>query len=314
VGALDGFRVIWTNANAVFGQGIPSGGAQFDQSAELRRLQNTVTSARPDGRWTGAASDSYGDANGRHARTLGGIADLDRRLGLEVDRAAAVVTAGRRDLEAVRQRVSDAAASVPNTAAGERMLYPAISKGSSDIQEILNRSHGDMSEIGDRIRGIGNEYQALSDGEGKGGKKLDKVPTPKTPNTTLDLDDIEYQDPGALGPANHVEIGPGTWIPDNNHPGVEPSPPKAPLDYKDIEYVGPGSGPPHEGMMELVPGSGAWVPDPNSAGYAPHVPEVPVDMARAKILEPGELAESGMIPIYPGARIAIPDPNAGAPR
>lgn len=161
MGALDGFRSIWTNANAAFGEGSPTGGEQFDQSPDLRRLQNTVTSAGPDESWAGAASDSYAEANAGHARTLGGIAELDKRLAVEVDRAAEVVTTGRRDLEAIRQRVNDAAASVPNTAAGERLLYPAISKGSSDIQEILNRSHGDLSAIGERIRAIGNRYDEL---------------------------------------------------------------------------------------------------------------------------------------------------------
>ena len=41
------------------------------------------------------------------------------------------MTAGRRDLDAVKQWVSDAAATVPNTAAGQRMLWPIVSKGSS---------------------------------------------------------------------------------------------------------------------------------------------------------------------------------------
>jgi hypothetical protein len=314
VSALDGFREIWSHANATFGQGTPSDGAQFDQSSKLQGLQEAVKSARPDGTWSGSASDSYAEANGKQERTIGGIANLDKRLAAEVDRSASVVMAGRRDLEDVRQWVNDAAARVPNTAAGERMLYPVISKGSSEIQDILTRSHGDLSTIAGRIHGLSGEYQALGDGDGDGGKggtKVDKPP--KTPDTTLDLDDIVYLDPTALGPPHHVEIGPGTWVPRNDFPGVTPSPPKAPLDYRDIQYLGPGAmGKPWQ--KELVPGSGAWVPDPNYPGFVQRPPEVPVDMATASVLEPGQQIPAGMVELYPGSRVAIPDPTANAPR
>jgi hypothetical protein len=314
VSALDGFREIWSHAIATFGQGTPSDGSQFDQSSRLQGLQEAVKSARPDGTWSGSASDSYAEANGKQERTIGGIANLDKRLAAEVDRSASVVTAGRRDLEDVRQWVNDAAARVPNTAAGERMLYPVISKGSSEIQGILTRSHDDLSTIAGRIHGLSGEYQALGDGDGgggKGGTKVDKLP--KTPDTTLDLDDIQYLDPTAPGPSHHVEIGPGTWVPKNDFPGVSPSPPKAPLDYKDIQYLKPGiKGQPWQ--KELVPGSGAWVPDPNYPGFVQRPPEVPVDMATASILDPGQQIPAGMIELYPGSLVAIPDPNANAPR
>jgi hypothetical protein len=314
VSALDGFRTIWSHANATFGQGTPSDGSHFDQSGQLQDLQNAVKSATPHDTWSGSASESYAEANAKQDRTIGGIASLDKRLAAEVDRSASVVTAGRRDLENVRQWVDDAASRVPNTAAGEHMLYPVISKGSSDIQEILTRSHGDLSAIAGRIHGLSGEYQALSEGEGEGGKggtKIDKLP--KTPDTTLDLDDIEYLDPSALGPSHYVEIGPGTWVPKNDFPGVAPSPPKAPLDYKDIEFLGPNvKG--QRWQKELVPGSGAWVPDPNYPGFQQHPPEVPVDMATAAILDPEQKIPEGMIELYPGSRVAIPDPDLGAPR
>ena len=310
--ALEGFRAIWSHANAAFGQGTPSNGAQLDQSDRLQSLRDSVQSAGPDGAWTGSAADSYSEANSKQANTIGSIANLDKRLAAEVDRSASVVMAGRRDLENVRQWVNDAASRVQNTAAGDRQLYPVISKGSSDIQEILTRSHGDLSAIAGRIHALSGEYQALGEGEGgKAGKKLDKLP--KTPDTTLDLDDIQYLDPKALGPSHYVDIGPGTWIPKNDFPGVAPSPPKAPLDYRDIEYLGPDvKG--KSWQMELVPGSGAWVPNPSSPGFVQHPPEVPVDMATAAILLPGEQIPAGMVELYPGSRVAIPDPDANAPR
>jgi hypothetical protein len=325
VSALDGFLATWSQARATFGEGVPNEGSQFDHSGRLRGLQDDVKSLAPGSDWTGSGSDTYADANSRQARTLGNLADLDERLGAEVDRSAAVVSAGRRDLDAVRQWVVDAAATVPRTAAGDRMLWSVVSKGSGELTDIINRSNGDLAAIAQRIRGMGSEYQALGS-EGKGGKRLDKnAAEPKTPDTTLDLDDITRKPPfvpgddSTLAPPHSIEIGPGTYVPANDYAGVEPTPPKAPLDYNDIDYRGPyDPGNPdtwgRPGYMELVPNSGAWVPDPNAPGFVPHPPEVPVDMATAKVLQEGELAPAGMIPIYPGARIAIPDPNADAPR
>jgi uncharacterized protein YukE len=161
VGALDGFLATWSAANATFGQGTPTEGSQFDQSGQLRQLQQHVQSAAPGSAWTGSGSDAYSDANSKHAGTLGNLADLDNRLGTEVNRSAAVVTAGRLELAAVKKWVLDAAATVPNTAAGDRMLYPVISKGTSQVADIVARSHGDLSRIAGRVRNIGNEYSTL---------------------------------------------------------------------------------------------------------------------------------------------------------
>lgn len=192
--------ITWSQARATFGQGVPSDGSRFDQSSQFRQLQNQVESAAPGSRWSGVASDSYADANANHARKLGNIGELDQRLGAEVQRSAAVVTAGRRDLDAVKQWVSDAAATVPNTAAGQRMLWPIVSKGSAEIQEIITRSNRELSSIAGRIHGLGSEYQALGDdGEGKGGTHVDKKPP--TPNTTFDIKDIK--DDGRSGPPEH---------------------------------------------------------------------------------------------------------------
>lgn len=158
---LDGFMATWSRARATFGEGSPQGGAEFDRSDKLRQLQRNVECAAPAARWTGAAADSYADANSKQGRCLGQMARLDQRLGVEVDRSAAVVAAGRRDLDAVRQWVLDAASTVPQTPAGERMLYPVVSKGAGDVAEILQRSHGDLTSIARRIRAIGNDYRAV---------------------------------------------------------------------------------------------------------------------------------------------------------
>jgi uncharacterized protein YukE len=178
VGVLDGFMVVWSNARATFGEGTPEGGAQFDASAQLHELQSKVNSAAPGARWSGSGADAYADTNDRQARTLGKLAELDQRLGSEVDRSAWVVAAGRRDLDAVRQWVTDAAATVPNSAAGERMLIPVVSRGAGEIVGIVERSHTDLGAIARRIEALGGEYRALAG------------PFPRAP-----IDDTQSPDP-----------------------------------------------------------------------------------------------------------------------
>ncbi len=91
MGVLDGFESTWSNARLTFGEGTPQEGAQYDNSGKLRQLQSNVQSAKPGSGWTGSASDSYGSANEKQARVIGGIADVDQRLRTEIDRSAQVV-------------------------------------------------------------------------------------------------------------------------------------------------------------------------------------------------------------------------------
>jgi hypothetical protein len=73
--------------------------------------------------------NAYGAANTEHGRVLGQMAGLDQRLSAHVDQSAEVVAAGRRNLDAVRQWVVDAAASVPPGQAGETMKMAIAQKG-----------------------------------------------------------------------------------------------------------------------------------------------------------------------------------------
>ena len=161
VSALEGFRTIWSRANATFGDGIPFDGSRFGPSSGLQAVQATLLLARPDAGWTGSAADFYAQAHDEQVRAIDGIVALEERLAAEVDRSAAVVTAGRQDLESIRQWVDAAAARVPNTPEGERMVLSMISKASSDVQDVIVRSHGDLSAIAERIRVLGGRYQAL---------------------------------------------------------------------------------------------------------------------------------------------------------
>ncbi len=100
-------------------------------------------------------------ANQKQSRVLGETAVLDQKLRSEVDRAAAVVTAGRRDLDVVRQWVVSAASNLPQTAQGDLMRYTIVSKGCGDIAHIVQKSNGDLNAIAGRLRGLIGEYQAL---------------------------------------------------------------------------------------------------------------------------------------------------------
>ena len=158
---------VWSNARATFGEGTPEGGAQFDASVGLQELQQRVLAAAPHAAWTGTGADAYADVNDKQARTLGGLADLDQRLGAEIDRSAAVVAAGRSELDAVRDRVAHAAAAVPNNAAGERMLIPVVGDGAGEIADIIRRSNGDLVAIAGRIQALDTEYRVLGGERGR---------------------------------------------------------------------------------------------------------------------------------------------------
>lgn len=177
MGAIDAFLSTWSNARDTLGQGTPQDGAPFDNSSQLRQMQSAVASAAPGERWTGSAADSYAEANSRQGRVLGQMASLDQRLGVEVDRSAAVVAAGRQNLDGVRQWVLDAAASVPAGDDREQQLLPIARRGIGDVADVIRQTNGDLNAIGGRIRDIGNEYKEL--GGGKNGGTDPGNPDPK---------------------------------------------------------------------------------------------------------------------------------------
>ncbi|MEZ0052034.1 uncharacterized protein YukE [Mycobacterium sp. MAA66] len=157
--ALDAFLSTWGRARSMFGEGTPHDGSVFDKSAQLRELQGTVQSAGPGAHWEGAASADYADTNTQHAARLGQIAELDERLGAEITRSAEVVLAGRRDLDALKQWVTDTAGHA--TTAADRTLWSTISKASSDMAEIVERSHHELASVARRIAALGDEFESL---------------------------------------------------------------------------------------------------------------------------------------------------------
>jgi uncharacterized protein YukE len=163
VSVLDAFLSTWSNAKATFGEGSPQTGDRYDGSSQLRRLQGNLEAAAPGSRWTGTAADAYGTANADHGKVLGQLAELDQRLGAQINQSSQLVATGRNDLDAVRKWVVDAAAAVPNGANREQTLMPIVSKGLSQVTEIVSKSNEDLVQIGATISALGSEYAALGD-------------------------------------------------------------------------------------------------------------------------------------------------------
>ncbi|WP_018602220.1 EspA/EspE family type VII secretion system effector [Mycobacterium sp. 155] len=160
--ALDAFYSTWNQARNTFGSGVPQSGAEFDRSSQLRQMQSAVEAATPDSRWQGSAADAYTAKNQQHAAAYGKLADLDQRMAAEVDRSAAVVTAGRQNLDQIRDWVTSTAASAPNDKSSEYVKLAIASKGLGRISDIIQQSNSEMSAIGERIRGIAKEYDEIA--------------------------------------------------------------------------------------------------------------------------------------------------------
>jgi hypothetical protein len=322
VTALDAFMATWSAARATFGDAAPVDGAQLDGRA-MSRGREVAQSAAPGDGWSGTASSTYDAANRAHTAQLGAFADLDRRFGQEISRSAELVRAGRRDLESVRTWVTDAAATVPNNAAGQRMLWSIVGKGVSELQNVVARTQSDQASIAERVRAIAGEYELLGN-DGKGGAKLDK---PQTPDTRLDLNDIVRKAPydadgrRVLGPPGYKELVPntGVWVPDPSSPLYSPTPVEKPLDLDDIVQLGTVDddgkrilGP--TGYIELVPNSGTWVPDPNGPMWPSSPPTAPVDLTKIEIADPGKLGKTSQIELIPHSGVWVDNPHYGAPR
>lgn len=184
VGVLAAFLATWSRARSTFGQGTPQNGAPYDASPQLRQLESRVASAAPGAQWSGGAAATYGTANTDHGRVLGALAGLDLELRAQIDQSAQVVTSGRGNLDAVRQWVMAAASSVPQNAAGERMLLPIVQKGIGEVVDIVSKSNSELTAIGARIAGIGEEYRALGTGQKSGtGAPGENTADPNRPPT-----------------------------------------------------------------------------------------------------------------------------------
>lgn len=161
MGALDEFWSTWDKARDTFGSGVPQTGEQFDQSAQLESMQSTVQTAAPGSGWTGSAANAYGVVNTEHARVLGELAKLDKRLAAHVNQSAQVVTTGRQNLDTLRQWVIDAAASVPPGKNRDQLLMPIVARALSELTGIVTSSNTELSRVAGDITKLGTEWDAL---------------------------------------------------------------------------------------------------------------------------------------------------------
>ena len=183
---LDAFLATWSSAIATFGQGTPQTGDRFDQSRQLYELHDDLGSATPDRHWSGSAASQYAHVNAEHRRVVGAIGSLDQRLATQIDQSAQIVRHGRQDLDAARGWVLDAAALVPKTPAGERMLAPIVGAGLGRVTEVITHANTELNAVAARIQTIKTEYQSLGDDQrfgGRGGKdgEVQPLDVPQAP-------------------------------------------------------------------------------------------------------------------------------------
>ncbi|MGB0962577.1 MAG: alpha/beta hydrolase [Mycobacterium sp.] len=160
--ALDTFYAAWTNARRTFGEGTPQDGMPFDASAKLRQLGNDVAGAAPGSVWSGGAAAGYQAINAGHRTAIDHIAELDQRLGRSVDHCARIVSGGRRDLDALRQWVTDSAGSVPPGNPHAMVFNQVAGKGLTRLDDIVRGAHGELDNVARDIRGIKKEYDTLT--------------------------------------------------------------------------------------------------------------------------------------------------------
>ncbi|MGB0971731.1 MAG: alpha/beta hydrolase [Mycobacterium sp.] len=174
---IDAFYATWAQARRTFGEGTATTGSRFDSSSGLRRLGDDVASAAPGSVWSGAAATAYGTKNTQHRGVFSELADLDQRLGKAVDQSAQIVTAGRRDLDALRQWVSDAANSVPPGRQREAQLLQIATSGLGRLGEVVAGADRDLGTVAVRMSGIKAGYDAVKVKESPTGLGEDKPDT-----------------------------------------------------------------------------------------------------------------------------------------
>lgn len=185
---LEAFLTVSRTAQSSFGTGTPQPGTPLSESSTaVRSVETDLRGASPGGQWTGTASDAYAQANIKHIGNIGAFAELDQRLGAQIDSAADVVSNGRENVASVHNWVVRLAELVPSGPLREALLLPIVNTGIAQIGAAVLRTKFDLSSISDEITEIANEYQKLGAGEGAG-STMEEDPRKK-------LEDIlrEYQ-------------------------------------------------------------------------------------------------------------------------
>lgn len=168
----------WSNARQTFGEGVPSPGVAFDQSAALKKLQAQSEAANPGSQWSGGGAKAYGAVNTKHSELIGRLAELDQRLAERVDRSAGIVSAARQELDMVREWVTAAVAAVPAGPAGEQTVLPIAKTGIARVGSIVEQSNGELNAVGADITRLAAEYQLLGNQVFKQGPAADAESPP----------------------------------------------------------------------------------------------------------------------------------------
>lgn len=161
VGALDGFYSTWSQARQTYGEGPPATGERFDASSTLNQLKSDMDAAKPEGRWSGKASEAYGTANAQHQQVIGRIGELDQKLAAQVNNASALVSNGRTQLDELKTWVTNAAASTTNDQAGRTVQMQIAKQGLARLTEIMTGTHGEMQTVKGNITTIQAGYDEL---------------------------------------------------------------------------------------------------------------------------------------------------------
>lgn len=169
--ALDAFFLTWRKARETYGVGTPQTGEQFDHSTTFRELASRLESTAPGDKWTGTAADAYGAVNTEHRLVIGELANLDRRLGAQITRAAQIVTTGRNDLQTVHDTVAAIADRLPPGPSDDAMRYALVSQGTGKIIEIIRDSNTDLNAVGADLRALDSAYQELGNQKFANGPK-----------------------------------------------------------------------------------------------------------------------------------------------
>lgn len=157
---VEAFLSTWSKARATFGDDRPlDGGFPGDV---VGRLQSEVADARPGDMWSGAAADGYHTLNSAHAQSFTALADLDRRVTAHLDELAAVVSAGREQLDDLRQWVVDVADGLPEGVEPDDVLAPVVGQAIDRLVEIIVRSHASVTDLAAGMTTMAAEYRAVS--------------------------------------------------------------------------------------------------------------------------------------------------------
>jgi ABC-type transporter Mla subunit MlaD len=121
-----------------------------------------LAAAAPERHWSGQAASAYSAVHAEHRKVLAALAELDKQIAPQMEAAGHVVTAGRKELDSLRQWVVDLSDSLPPDADKDLELAPAVEQASRQLIDVITRANAELNAIGAQIAGFAGEYAALT--------------------------------------------------------------------------------------------------------------------------------------------------------